>query len=445
MMANVSDFLFQGSPPPLVNSNSTTTTQVPAYIQQYHQGILDKANAVAAEPYQTYGGQRIAKPTTELKKSWTTAMGASGSYKPMFADANASLDRAAGGNASGAAAPWIGTAGQSFGTAQGYANAGAGIDVQGAAQPMFNQAGQASYNTVNSYLSPYQTAVVDQIARKGAENLSNNLLPAMGDDFIRAGQLGSSRHMSAAGKAMSDTQQAVSDAQSAALNQGYQTALGAAQNDANRFLQLGQAQGNLADAQADNQFQAGTLTSNVAQGQAGLGQMAGNFNSIDTRNALDTAAGQTALGKATQSAGLTEAAAQEAVGRGKMAETQKNLDLAYQDWAGQRDYPRETLDWMATLTKGQPNMGGTVYSDSNAPLSGAQYGPSGLSQLAGGLSLASDLSNLFKAKGGYIDADEAVAPPRRRREPRGYADAPRRRPPPMKIPRRAARAMEYVG
>jgi hypothetical protein len=239
----------------------------------------------------------------------------------------------------------------------------------------------------------------------------------MGDDFIKAGQLGSSRHISAAGKAMSDTQRATQDAVATALDKGYTTAAGITSNDLNRQLQAGQT--------------AGTLANSEQQNLGALGQIAGNLDSVDTRNNLDVGTAQMNLGKGTQAAGLTEAAAYEAAGRGQMGEEQKNLDLAYNDFADQKNYNRENVDWMSNIPKGQPSYGGTIYEDKNAPLSGAQYGPSGLAQVAGGLSLANALT---KAKGGYIDAEEAM--PARPRRAVGYSDAPNRRPPPIRIPRR---------
>lgn len=355
-MGSTNDFLFQGKPPPSVKSYGTTTTQVPQFLFDYMQGTLNKANQLAALPYQTYGGQRIAGVDPNLQQAWNMAGQNAGSWKPAFGSANAQLGAAAGASAAGAAQPWM------------------------------TQAGQSAASTVSGYMSPYMSLVTDQIAQKGQQNLQSTL-HTLGDDFIRAGSLGGSRQISAAGDAATKMQEAVSNAQSQALNTGYQSAMGAAQNDLSRYASIGQTMGNLtsADAQVD----------------------------------LNAANGYLNLGKATQAAGVTDAAALEAAGRGAMGEQQKNLDLAYQDFQNQTQYPYQMVDWMSGLTRGQPNMGNTVYSDSNAPLPGAQYGPSGLAQIAGGLSLMGSLGNLFKAKGGYIDADEALAS--------GYQSAPRRR------------------
>lgn len=414
MASKINDFLFQGKPPPSVNKYGTETTQVPQFLQDYVQGTLNKANQVAAQPYQTYKGQRIAAPNGDMTAGWDMARSAAGAYQPYFQSAQASLANSGAGGAAGAASPFIQhAAGMSAtGAAAPALGAASGINAMGAANPYFTAAGQSSAGLVNGYLSPYQNAVVDQIGRQGQETLQSNL-HTLGDDFIKAGALGGTRHMDAAGRAATTMTRAVTDAQGNLLNQGYQTALGAAQNDLARMGTLGQAQGQLALGQQSNltnigQTQ-GQLTLGEQQNMGSLGQMAGNFSSIDTRNMMDQATAYGALGKAAQQAGLTGAAALEGIGNTQRGIDQSHLDLAYQDFQNQKNHPYNMVNFMRQQTTGMPNMGGTIYNTTNAPLDKDQYGPSGLSQIVGGLSLASNLGNIFKRDGGYIDADEVIA------------------------------------
>jgi hypothetical protein len=379
MASKISSFLFEGKPPPNVNKYGTTTTSVPAWLENYVQGTLNKANRIAAQPYQTYGGQRIAAPNADMQAGWQMARDTASSYQPYFQSAQASLGASGAGGAAGAAAPFIGAA--------------AGMSATGAASPYLNAASMGSNTLVSGYLSPYQNAVVDQIGRKGQETLQSNL-HTLGDDFIKAGSLGGTRHMDAAGRAATTMTQAVTDAQGQLLNQGYQTALGAAQNDLARQAQIGQTMGQ--------------LTLGEQQNMGSLGQMAGNFSSIDTRNMLDQAQAYGSLGTAAQRAGLTGAAALEGIGNAQRGIDQQNLDLAYSDFVDQRDYARNNVDWLRSLTTGMPNMGSTVYESKNEPLPNAGYGPSGLQQIVGGMSLMNNLGQLFKADGGYIDADEVI-------------------------------------
>ena len=56
----VLDFLFEGKPPKAVTTYGQTVTDVPKWLSDYTQGLIARANAIAAEPYQAYGGPRIA-------------------------------------------------------------------------------------------------------------------------------------------------------------------------------------------------------------------------------------------------------------------------------------------------------------------------------------------------------------------------------------------------
>jgi hypothetical protein len=54
------DFLFEGKPPASVTTYGQTVENLPAWYSDYTQGLIARANAVAAEPFQTYGYPRIA-------------------------------------------------------------------------------------------------------------------------------------------------------------------------------------------------------------------------------------------------------------------------------------------------------------------------------------------------------------------------------------------------
>ena len=142
----IQDYLFGASPAPTVTS--TTNNDLPLWYQQYLQSIAAKGTQVAGEGYQTYGGPRIAGLTADQNTAYGNLRAGIGQYQPMLA-----------------------TAGE-------YAtNAGSGFD-----EGEFNQ-----------YMNPYMDGVTNQIARLGARNLSEDILPAVGDTFIRSGQYGSGR------------------------------------------------------------------------------------------------------------------------------------------------------------------------------------------------------------------------------------------------------------
>jgi hypothetical protein len=83
------------------------------------------------------------------------------------------------------------------------------------------------------------------------------------------------------------------------------------------------------------------------------------------------------LGTAQQQTGLDLARAQETFGGLEQGEKQRALDLAYQDFLAQQQYPYKQIGFMSDLMRGSANLAGTggktVYE---AP-------PSQLSQIVG--------------------------------------------------------------
>ena len=359
-MSGIGDFLFQGSPPPSVTNYGTSTEGLPQWLSDYTQSLLSKANAVAAEPYQAYGGPRIADFTSDQQNAFTQTRTAANAFQPDFNQARGQFGQATGYSATGASDPFI--------------NVASNINAMGQAQPYMNQAGQTFPGQVSQYMNPYTDAVVDRIGDLGARNLNEKLLPGIGDQFIRSGQMGSSRHMREVGNALRDTQESTLAAQSQALERGYGQAGQLFNQDASRMAGLAGTAGNLA------------LGQQGALGQ--LGQLAGNMQSVDAGNALRAGDSFRGLGQAEQSSGLTGAAALDAVGQQQQRLGQANLDLAYQDFQNQRDHPQNQLGMMSNIVRGVPySQSSTSAQTGFAPA----YQPSGLSQIAGALSLYGSL------------------------------------------------------
>jgi len=560
------DFLFQGQPPPSVTTYGTATAGIPQFLSDYTQGLLSKANAVAAEPYQTYGAPRIAdftqaqqqafQNTAAMQGQWSpsiqsaqnltgqaaasdpsqaasgymsAAMGVNpmGAASPYFGQAGAlnptgaasgMVNQAAGMNPLGTASPYFGQAAGMSGAnaASGYLNSASQINPLGASQGMYGQAlntnglnmasplmyGAAGMNAAgmaqpytnaasgsftgsnpSQYMSPYIQGVMDRLGQQAGQNLSENIMPAIGDQFIKSGQYGSSRMQEITGRAMRDTQDALLGQQANVLNQGYaqagqnfqadqsrlaqlagqqgqlglgmqqnlgqigsqlgalgqnqanlyanignqqgQQALGMQQNLANmgstmggltnqqaslmaqmganagnlsaqqmqQLGQLGLGMGNLSNSQMQNLTQLGSAAGSLANSQMGqygnLAQLAGNLSNMGAQTDLSAANQMGQLGQLGQTLGLRDAAALEATGTTQQNLDQRNLDMAYQDFLQQRDYPQSQLNFMSNMLRGIPNQGGYTTQSNTGPA--AAYQPSGLSQIAGALSLYSAL------------------------------------------------------
>ncbi|MFI3197187.1 MAG: hypothetical protein QX196_02580, partial [Methylococcaceae bacterium] len=222
----------------------------------------------------------------------------------------------------------------------GYLQQAAGMSGVGAAQPYLNTAGQTATTNIGQYMNPYTQNVTDQIASLGARNLSENLLPQVSDQFIRAGQFGSSGMGTFGGRALRDTQEAILNQQNQALQSGYTQALGASQTDLARQAQLATTAGQLTQAGQQNLGTIGTQTASTAQSEA----------------ARQQAAQQQVADLARMQQGLTtaDAAALESVGSAQQQQQQRGLDVAYQDYQNQIQYPQTQINNMSTTLRGLP-------------------------------------------------------------------------------------------
>jgi len=213
-------------------------------------------------------------------------------------------------------------------------------------QPMLDQAQQTMTNSLqpysetemNKYLSPYISGVTDRIATLGNRNLNENILPGINSTFTGAGQFGSTRQGDFTNRAIRDTTTGIADAQATALQNAYDAA---------------------------NKNYAG-------------------WNTAGQQNA--TAAGN--LAGQEQSVGLKGAGALEAVGQTLQGQDQQNLNLAYQDFQNQRDYP-----WQQ-LSKMQGVMSGAQLPTTQTQTASGGYSASPLSTLLGGLTATAAINKL---------------------------------------------------
>jgi hypothetical protein len=325
----VLDFLFEGSPPKSVTTYGETSSDTPAWYNDYTQGLISKANAIAAEPYRAYTGPRVAGFTDLQKQAYAKVPGAAASYQPYLGGASSQLSQAASGSA---------------------------LD---AAQQYFNPASQTGLKGINEYMNPYTSNVVDRLGQLSKRQLEENIMPSIQNQFIAGGSFGGSRSGEAMGRAVRDLGESTLAAQSQALERGYSQSAQQLQQDLNRLAQMGQVSGTLSQ---------GDLNRRLAAGE--------QFGK---------------LGALSQTLGLNEIAALESAGATQQALNQQNLDVAYQDFARQRDYPRDMISFLNAAVRGL-EIPTTTYREEYGPA--AAYQPSPLSQIAQGAATAYGLYNM---------------------------------------------------
>lgn len=380
----LTDFLFEGSAPPAVTTYGSRTENIPQFMSDYTLGLISRANAIAAEPYQEYGGPRIAGFTDDTRNAFNQTRMAANAYQGPLAQALGLTGTAAQNNPFAAASPYLSN---SANMTQQAANAPGALS---AASPYMQKAeGTFTGSNVNQYMDPYVQNVVNRSADLANRNFNENLMPGIQDKFTRAGQYGSKGMLTDATRAARDTTENIQSQANAALSQAYQNAGQLYGADASRQGTLAQLAGSLsgqdqsARLQAANQLGQLGSTAGTLQGQTG---------------ALQLQAGQQygALGQSAQQLGMQGAAALDTIGQEQQTLNQRNLDTAYQDFQNQTQYPRQTIDWMSSVIRGIP------YSQTSSTTQqgpAASYQPSPLQQLGSLGAGAVGLQQLLSGKG----------------------------------------------
>lgn len=177
-------------------------------------------------------------------------------------------------------------------------------------------------NELQRYLNPYVGGVVDELARLNNKNLFENVLPQINSTFVGNNTFGGTRSADFTNRAIDANQRTLLGAQTSALSDAYKTAM-----DDYRNWTTG---GLTAATQA---LTAGTNTA---------------------KNLFDY--------------GATEQGLQ-----------QKGLDLQYQDFLQQRDYPKTQLEWLSNIIRGNQAPSATAQYSNTGSIG---YSPGPLSQIA---------------------------------------------------------------
>ena len=350
----------------------------------------------------------------------------------QFNAATGMFDQAAGTNTAGQYQPYGAAATDLY----GQSTSPTGLS---AASPYLQAAGQSSVQNIGQYMNPYNEQVTNRIAQLGARNLSENILPSISSDFIKAGGYGSTRQRDLVGRAARDTQESILGQQAQALQQGYGQGLTASAADLSRYGQLagtagslgtqqqqllqgaasgisgiGQAGAGLAGSDAARQLQAGQGLANIGQsdiqasqadlarvlaagqGQAGVGAGLGNLTQANAANQLAAGQADIGLGQADEQMNLRDTAALQGVGESEQAQQQRVIDANKAQVSQEVAAPFQNVDQATAAAAGTPGQTNTSQTTTQvAP-------PSLTGQLAGLGTAAVGAYGLTKAKGGAI-------------------------------------------
>ena len=310
-------------------NQTVTQTNLPEYARPYFENLLNRAQAISYQGYQPYQGPRIQEFTQPQKALQQETLGLQ--TPGEFATAGAGM--------TGIGTLGMGAAGAGLGRALSYDPSSASRFDGGAA---------------NFYMSPYQQAVTDIALREASQQGAlQKQAGAMG--AIGRGTFGGARQ-----------------------------ALIQAEQDRNLMRTLGdiQAQGSQAGfTQAQQQFNADEARRQQAlQYASTLGtQLFGQ----GLGTAQQAAAGLGALGATRQQSDLQRLQAQQATAAQQQEMAQNQMDIAYQDFLRQRDYPQEMLGFYSQMLRGLPvQLASTQQTYQAAPNIATQIGGLGIGALS---------------------------------------------------------------
>ena len=308
------------------NSTQTVTTQtrMPAEIVPYFQKMLEQSQSLVGRPYQAYGAPRLAGLTNPevAAQQGIASLGMSGGPN-QFGAANSALNNAMtglGGMAGMYSNP-SGIAGLDANNPYGnYANtAGVGAMGESALGPAWTPTNQPSMVNadMSKYMNPYTENVVKQ-QQLDAIRQSDRQMANLASEATSAGAQGGYRHGLLENDLRKQTRQNLGQISSKGLQDSF--------------------------ANAQQMFEGDRQAGFTGRGQqmqaySGLGQMAGQM---------------AGLGGQEQSMQYERLAQMEAAGQRQRGLQQAGMDMGYQDFQRQNQYPQEQINWMSNILNALP-------------------------------------------------------------------------------------------
>lgn len=309
------------------SQQTVTQTNLPEYARPYFERLMGRAEAVSNQPYQLYGGPRIADFNADQESAFDIGRNLQGSYQPGMTTSQGLTTLAAANSPSEYTA----------GTHTPGTITDPGVFDSAAAQ---------------QYMNPYlDTVLNNQLSRLntrfGEQRLDRNARAA------RSGVFGGYRQGVEEAIAERDYNQQLNETEGNALFQAYQDAQGQFNRD--RDARLGSERFNI---------ETGLNAFNANEGAAQAGErlrQSGLAGLLSASNQLFS-----------QSQGLMDAdmramEALRSIGLQQQQQDQASLDLAHQDFVDQNNYDLNQLNFLNSILRGVPITSSTTVSQYENP------------------------------------------------------------------------------
>lgn len=291
--------IYGGGDSPPADTTQTSISELPEWARGYAKDTLAKASALTdinKNPYQQYGGQRIAGFTPLQEQTFQTAAGMQPSQQLGL---GTSLAGAAG----------LGALGTNYRAGQFYG-------------------GQFNQPTAEQYMDPYMQSVVDYQKSQALRDYQI-AQPMRQAQAVQQGAFGGSRSAIMDAEAQRTLNSQLQGIEATGRQSAFQNAQQQFNADMARNLQAQQL------GEQSRQYGAGLGLQGLQTALQGAGQL-GQL-------------GQTEYG---QRMGITQLQSQ--LGAQQQQQAQRPLDVAYQDFLNQQNYPYKQLGFMSDMIRGLP-------------------------------------------------------------------------------------------
>ena len=301
-------------------AKGNTTTQVnqsnlPDYAQPYFTDLLDRTGVASNMTYTPYGGQRLAGTTADTQAGWDVTRNIAGQGIPNMGAATAATGQAMGATAG----------------------------VTGGMTPyQFSDPGMWNASTAGQYMSPYTQNVLD-VQKNRAQLDFDRAQQGRDAQAVQSGAFGNDRRGVVDALAQEGLTRNMQEIDAFGMDRAYES--GAAKFQADRAAGM-----NVEQAQAGQNLAAGHAQ---LQGLGLIGQQAGQLANF---------------GNMSRNAGIQGSQMLQNIGQQQQAQTQAGMDIAYDDFLRQLNYPQSQLQFYNSMLRGvpiAPSTTSTTYTQGN--------------------------------------------------------------------------------
>lgn len=304
--------------PEQTTQNIYTQDKLPAWVQPYYETLATSAQDAAFNPYDSYGGQRIAG-FDQMENAAMQGIG--------------QLALSGGPSYGRDAATMYGQAGAGYQNMAGqFGNLGGGFGDGGNYGSVYNRAGNVgsfsdmSPDQMQSYMNPY-TQNVTNVMEREARRMGDQQMSELGSKAAAGGAFGGYRHGLGEQNVSRGVRQDVNDIRAQGLERAY-----------------GQAQ-NMFNSDRNAQFRGMDTQMNALQGGINsLGQQGNMYQGMG-----NIAGGMGRLAPQEQDMLLQRMNALQGAGQQRRGLNQASMDMGYQDFLNQRGYGQEQMSWLGSI------------------------------------------------------------------------------------------------